>query len=242
MKISAKTDIGLVRSSNQDFYLAGEFANGVTWAVVCDGMGGAMGGNVASETAAKVISDKLTSGYHEGMNDNSIKHLVISAVEAANASVYSKSRTDEALNGMGTTVVLAIINEDTMYLANVGDSRIYVVSENSINQLTTDHSVVQMMIDRGEITREEAVDHPQKNVITRALGVEDEVRIDYAQEIYNEGEIVLLCSDGLTNYVKDADILKICNENDSFSLADKLVEAANENGGGDNVTVVTVTD
>lgn len=242
MKISAKTDIGLVRSNNQDYYLAGEFANGVTWAVVCDGMGGAMGGNVASETAAKVISDKLTSGYHEGMNDNSIKHLVISAVEAANASVFSKSKADDSLTGMGTTVVLAIINADTMYLANVGDSRIYVVSENNINQLTTDHSVVQMMIDRGEITREEAVDHPQKNVITRALGVEDEVRIDYAQEIYNEGETVLLCSDGLTNFVNDAGILKICNENDSLSLADKLVEAAMENGGGDNVTVVTVTD
>ena len=129
-----------------------------------------------------------------------------------------------------------------MYLANVGDSRVYVVSENNINQLTTDHSVVQMMIDRGEITREEAVDHPQKNVITRALGVEDEVRIDYTQEIYNEGETVLLCSDGLTNFVSDADILKICNENDCYTYADCLVEAANENGGGDNVTVVTVTD
>lgn len=242
MKISAKTDIGLVRSNNQDYYLAGEFANGVTWAVVCDGMGGAMGGNVASETAARMISDKLNSGYHEGMNDNSIKHLMISAVEAANASVYSKSKTDESLTGMGTTVVLVIINDDTMYLANVGDSRIYVISQNNINQLTTDHSVVQLMIDRGEITREEAKEHPKKNVITRALGVEDSVRIDYAQEIYNEGEIVLLCSDGLTNFVSDEDILKICSENDCFTLADKLVEAANENGGGDNVTVVTVTD
>ncbi|MCQ2483804.1 MAG: Stp1/IreP family PP2C-type Ser/Thr phosphatase [Clostridia bacterium] len=242
MKISAKSDIGRVRSSNQDYYLAGELDNGVTWAVVCDGMGGAMGGNIASETAAKMIAEKLSSGYHAGMNDNSVKHLIVSAVEAANASVFSKSRTDETLSGMGTTAVVAVINSDTMYLAHVGDSRIYVLSKDSINQLTTDHSVVQMMIDNGEITREEAKDHPKKNVITRALGVEDSVRIDYAQEVYNEGETVLLCSDGLTNFLTDEEILELCRDEDSYSLAEKLVDAANSNGGGDNITVVTISD
>lgn len=242
MIISAKTDKGIVRENNQDYYLAGEFAGGVTWAVVCDGMGGAMGGNVASETAAKLIAEKLASGYHEGMNDNSVKLLITSVVESANARVYSKSKSDDSLLGMGTTVVLAVVNSDTMYLAHVGDSRIYVVSKDNINQLTTDHSVVQMMVDRGEITREEAKDHPKKNVITRALGVEDNVRIDYDQQVYNEGEIILLCSDGLTNYVSDEDILRICNENDKYCLAEKLVEAANAGGGGDNVTVVTLTD
>lgn len=242
MKISAKTDVGKVRSNNQDFYLAGELPNGVTWAVVCDGMGGAMGGNIASETAAKIISEKLSSGYHEGMNDNSVKHLIISAVESANAGVYSKSKSDEALHGMGTTAVVVVINSDTMYLAHVGDSRIYVVSKDNITQLTSDHSVVQLMVDNGEITPEEAREHPKKNVITRALGVEDTVRIDYSQEVYNENEIVLLCTDGLTNYVSDEEILNICKESDSFLLADTLVCAANEHGGGDNVTVVTVTD
>lgn len=242
MKISAKTDIGLVRGSNQDFFLAGELADGVTWAVVCDGMGGAMGGNIASETAARMISEKLSSGYHAGMNDNSVKHLIVSAVEAANASVYAKSRSDEMLEGMGTTVVVTVINDDTMYLAHVGDSRIYVLSKDSINQLTTDHSVVQMMIDNGEITPEEAREHPKKNVITRALGVEDSVRIDYDQEVYNSGETVLLCSDGLTNFVSDEEILNVCRDTDSFSYADRLVEAALRNGGGDNVTVVTITD
>lgn len=242
MKISAKTDVGVVRSNNQDFCLAGEFSNGVTWAVVCDGMGGAMGGNIASETAAKTISGKITNGYHEGMNDNSIKHLIISAVEAANATVYSRSHNDESLFGMGTTAVVAVVKGDSLYIAHVGDSRIYIVTKESINQLTTDHSVVQMMIDNGEITAEEAKDHPKKNVITRALGVDENVRIDYSQEIYNEGDILLLCTDGLTNYVDDETILKICNSCDSYSLADKLVELANANGGGDNVTVVTVTE
>lgn len=242
MKISAKTDTGKVRSNNQDYFLAGELSNGVTWAVVCDGMGGAMGGNVASENAVKIISEKLTSGYHEGMNDNSVKMLMMSAVEAANASVHSKSVSDENLYGMGTTAVVAVINHDTAYLAHVGDSRIYIISQNSIVQMTTDHSVVQMMIDNGEITPEEAKNHPKKNVITRALGVDNSVRVDYSQEVFNEGDILLLCSDGLTNYVSDEDIHRICLENDRFSLADKLVEAANENGGGDNVTVVTVSD
>ncbi len=242
MKVSAKSDVGVVRQNNQDYCLAGEFTDGVTWAVVCDGMGGANGGNIASETAARTISEKLNFGYHEAMNDNSIKHLIVSAIEAANATVFSRSRSDAALVGMGTTVVLAIIKNDSLYIAHVGDSRIYVVTKDSINQLTVDHSVVQLMIDRGEITAEEAKDHPQKNVITRALGVDDEVRIDYSQEVFNEGDVVLLCTDGLTNFVNNSTILDICNTYDSYSLADALVDKANENGGGDNVTVITVTD
>lgn len=242
MKISAKSDVGAVRSNNQDYCLAGEFADGESWAIVCDGMGGATGGNIASETAARTISEKLVNGYHVGMNDNSVKHLIVSAIEAANATVYSKSRNDETLKGMGTTVVLAIIRENSLYFANVGDSRLYIVTKNSINQLTTDHSVVQLMIDNGEITPLEAKDHPQKNVITRALGVDDTVRIDYCQEVYNEGDTVLLCTDGLTNYVDESRIFEICNNYDAIDLADVLVDEANASGGGDNVTVVTVTD
>lgn len=242
MKISAKTDVGAVRSNNQDFCLAGEFSDGVTWAVVCDGMGGATGGNIASETAAKTIFKKITDGYHEGMNDNSIKLLMVSAVEAANALVYSRAKNDELLKGMGTTVVLAVIKADSLYIAHVGDSRLYVITQDSINQLTTDHSVVQMMIDNGEITVEEAKNHPNKNVITRALGVDESIRIDYSQEVYNSGEIILLCTDGLTNYVEEDRILEICKVGDSYSLAELLVDEANKNGGGDNVTVVTVTD
>ncbi len=242
MKVSAKSDVGVVRQNNQDFCLAGEFPDGATWALVCDGMGGANGGNIASETAAKTISEKLNFGYHVAMNDNSIKHLILSSVEAANATVFSRSRSDSTLAGMGTTVVLAIIKNDSLYIAHVGDSRIYIVTKDSINQLTVDHSVVQLMIDRGEIRPDEAKDHPQKNVITRAIGVDAEIRIDFSQEVYNSGDIVLLCSDGLTNFVDEATILDICNTYDSYTLADALVDKANENGGGDNVTVITVTD
>ena len=242
MKISAKTDVGKVRSSNQDSYAAGDLTSEVSWAVVCDGMGGANGGNIASEAAVRVISDKLKSGYHIGMNDNSIKHLLVSAVEAANITLYTMARGNEELQGMGTTVVIAVRNSDTLYLANVGDSRIYVVSDSGIVQITTDHSVVQLMIDKGEISPEEAKDHPKKNVITRALGVDPEVRIDYSQEQLNDGDIVLLCTDGLTNYVDDEDIFEVCKNEDRYNIADKLVHLANENGGGDNITVVTVCE
>ena len=143
---------------------------------------------------------------------------------------------------MGTTVVLAVRNADTLYLSNVGDSRIYIVSDSGITQVTIDHSVVQIMLDRGEISPEEAKDHPKKNVITRALGVDPDVRIDYSQEQLNENDIVLLCTDGLTNYVDDETILEICRTEDKYKIADKLVELANENGGGDNITVVTVSE
>ena len=242
MKISAKTDVGKVRSNNQDSFAAGDLTSEVSWAVVCDGMGGANGGNIASEAAVKVISDKLTSGYHVGMNDNSVKNLLISSVDAANNTLYSMANNNEELSGMGTTVVLAVRSTDTLYISNVGDSRIYIVSDSGITQVTTDHSVVQMMVDNGEITPEEAKEHPKKNVITRALGVDPEVRIDYSQEQLNEDDLVLLCTDGLTNYVDDEVILEVCKTEDRYKIADKLVELANENGGGDNITVVTVSE
>lgn len=242
MRISAKTDVGMVRSENQDAYEAGDITSEASWAVVCDGMGGANGGKIASEAAVRVIKEKLLSGYHVGMNDNSVKHLLISAIEAANITLYSMAQNNDELRGMGTTVVLAVRSADNLYLSNVGDSRIYIVSDSEITQVTTDHSVVQLMLDNGEISPEEAKDHPKKNVITRALGVDSEVRIDFSQESLNSGDTVLLCTDGLTNFVDDQDILEICKAEDKYKIADKLVELANENGGGDNVTVVTMSE
>ena len=242
MKISAKTDIGKVRITNQDSYSAGDLADKVIWAVVCDGMGGANGGNIASETAVKVISEKITSGYHPGMNDNSIKHLLVSSIEAANARVNSASKASEDLRGMGTTVVAAIIKDENLYISNVGDSRLYIINSKSINQMTVDHSIVQLMIDQGELSPEDAKDHPKRNVITRALGVESSVRIDFSQEQIDRNDIILLCTDGLTNYVDDETIFKVCSETNKYEIADKLVELANANGGGDNITVVAVSN
>lgn len=241
MKISAKTDTGKVRSSNQDSYSVFDLADGSVMAVVCDGMGGAKGGNIASEAAVRIISEKIKSGFHEGMNENSMRLLLSSAIESANGSIYSMSCDNKELSGMGTTVVCAIIKNDTAFIANAGDSRLYIADDSKISQITTDHSIVQMMVDNGEITPEEAKDHPKKNVITRALGVDNSLRIDYAREEVKEGDTVLLCTDGLTNFVDDASILNVCNTCDAYQIADELIELANENGGGDNVTVVSVS-
>lgn len=242
MRISAKSDKGIVRANNQDSYAAGELPGNVAWAVVCDGMGGAAGGNVASASAVKLISEKIATCYHAGMSDNSIRNLLISAIESANALVYDEASKNEALYGMGTTVVAVLVNVDIVYVASVGDSRAYIVSD-SMFQVTTDHSVVQNMVDNGEITKEEARFHPKKNIITRALGIETEVRADFfREEIDKDKDIVLICTDGLTNFVSESDILSISQNSSRYEVADNLVKAANENGGGDNITVVALSN
>lgn len=241
MKIVAKTDIGLVRTSNQDSYAAGELPGSVAWAVVCDGMGGAAGGNYASSMAVKIISERISSSYRQGMSEISIKNMLTSAILAANISVYEKGQADSDLTGMGTTVVVAIIADESVYIAHVGDSRAYILSDGKLNQLTKDHSFVQEMVDSGKLTPDEAKDDPRKNYITRALGVNDDVRVDFCQEFLSGDEILILCTDGLTNYVKSEEIYEITNDGNFYEYAERLVNRANNNGGGDNVTVVTMS-
>lgn len=241
LKIVAKTDVGLVRTSNQDSYAAGELPGSVAWAVVCDGMGGAAGGNYASSIAVKLISERISSSYRQGMSDNSIKNMLISAIHAANISVYEKGQSDSDLTGMGTTVVVAIIADESAYIAHVGDSRAYILSDGKLNQLTKDHSFVQEMVDSGKLTPDEAKDDPRKNYITRALGVNDDVRIDFCQEFLSGDEILILCTDGLTNYVKPEEIYELTADSNFYEYAERLVKRANNNGGGDNITVVTMS-
>lgn len=241
MRIVAKTDIGTVRPNNQDSYAAGELPNSVAWAVVCDGMGGASGGNVASSTAVKIISERITSSYREGMSCNSIKNILTSAIAAANIEVFDESRADESLAGMGTTVVAAIIADKAVYVAHAGDSRAYILSNGSLNQITKDHSFVQEMVDIGRLTPDEAKDDPRKNIITRALGVDDELRTDFCEEFIDEDDVVLICTDGLTNYVSMEEIISLTSDGKFNDFAERLVSKANENGGGDNITVVTLS-
>lgn len=240
MKIAARTDIGLVRDNNQDSYAACELEDGAVLAVVCDGMGGAAEGALASYEAVRSIKERITERYYGGMSDISIKSLMISALENANKFIYDLSLTDEKYEGMGTTVVAALISDSYVYIAHAGDSRAYKISDGQLSQLTRDHSVVQRMLENGEITPEEAAEHPSKHIITRALGVDAEIRIDFCQENFDDGEILLLCSDGLSNFVKSDDIVALAGESRYFELADKLVNLANQNGGGDNITVVAV--
>ena len=172
MRIVAKTDKGHVRDSNQDAYAVGEFSDEVVWAVVCDGMGGAAGGNIASALAVKVISDKINVSYREQMRDSSIKNMLDSALNAANVEVFDMSESKHELKGMGTTVVCAIVKDGQAYIAHAGDSRAYILKNGKIFQITTDHSIVQDLLDKGKITSEQALNHPNKNIITRAVGVD----------------------------------------------------------------------
>lgn len=240
MRIIARTDPGKVRSSNQDSYAAGEFRNGVAWAVVCDGMGGSVGGNIASSTAVRAISERITTTYRENMSSSSIKNLLVTAITNANFEIFDMAAANPELQGMGTTVVAAVMDQNTIYVAHAGDSRAYLLDTGDIRQITTDHSLVQKMIENGEITEAEAARHPSKNLITRALGVDENVRVDFTEEVCGDNSMLLLCTDGLTNYVTDLEIHETVLKGRNTDFAGALVDLANEHGGGDNITVVAV--
>ncbi len=242
MKIASKTDIGMVRSSNQDSYAAGELSDGTAWAVVCDGMGGANGGNIASANAVKIISEYISSSYHEGMKSNSIKTLLQSSICGANVRLYDMSRTIESLKGMGTTVVSVIISSGIAHIAHAGDSRAYIFREGKLIQITKDHSMVQSMLDKGQITADEAKNHPNKNLITRALGVSDDIEIEYNEIVCEEKDCILLCTDGLTNFVNDKQIEDVLSNINFYEYPQKLIDTANNNGGGDNITIVLLAN
>ncbi len=242
MKIVSKTDVGLVRQSNQDSYAAGEMPGGVAWAVVCDGMGGANGGNIASATAVKMISEMISSTYREGMSSNSIRTMLQSAIYAANVSVFDMAKSVESLSGMGTTVVAAVVAHGLVHVAHAGDSRAYIVSDTGMQQITKDHSIVQSMIEDGSLSPAEAKLHPRKNIITRALGVEESIEIDYNEVGLGEGQRLLICTDGLTNYIEPPVILEVLQRYGFYEYPEKLIERANQNGGGDNITVVVISD
>lgn len=240
MKIVAKTDKGKVRSSNQDAYAVGEFPDEVAWAVVCDGMGGAAGGNIASALAVKVISDKINASYREQMSPSSIKNMLDSALIAANIEVYDLADTKPELKGMGTTVVCAVVKDSCAYIAHAGDSRAYIFNKDNLAQVTTDHSFVQDLLNKGKITAEEAQNHPNKNLITRAIGVDKSIEIDFDEVEMAEDDVLIICTDGLSNYVSDMEMINEVSDGRYYAFADRLVKKANNNGGGDNITVVAI--
>lgn len=240
MIIHSKIDKGIVRNSNQDAFIAGQLAENITFAIVCDGMGGANAGNIASEIAVKTVSEYLYNSFRDNMTLNDFERTLKNAISSANLLIFNRAVKDEALKGMGTTVVAAIVKDNDAIIAHVGDSRIYLLND-EIKQLTKDHSIVQTLIENGEISLDDAKHHPRKNVITRALGVEAEVVADFDELTLNINDTLLLCTDGLTNYVPEANIYEIFKQNDLSLVSETLVAKANENGGGDNITVVTLT-
>lgn len=239
MQIIGKTDVGIVRESNQDTFFYDNLSETAFFAVVCDGMGGANAGNIASECAVRTISDYLKRSYKSGMTTNQIENILRCAVVTANSAIFKMSIKDENLKGMGTTVVLLLVEGNMGYVLHVGDSRLYTYTSENLSQITVDHSIVQNMIDSGKITPNEAKNHPSKNIITRALGVNEDVSADLDFINVVSGDIILLCSDGLTNYVSEEEIAVILSTFDE-SVANRLVDKANFSGGGDNITAVAI--
>lgn len=240
MRIYSQIDIGKERSVNQDAFFAGEISQDIAFAVVCDGMGGANAGEIASQTAVKTISEYIINSYRRKITIRDFLKILKNALISANLTIYEMAQKDENLKGMGTTAVVAVVKGNEVAIAHVGDSRIYLVND-ELTQLTRDHSIVQTLIESGQITEEDAALHPRKNVITRALGVEADVAVDTGEVVLQDNETLLLCTDGLTNFVTAEDILKTFKENDISLVPEKLVMLANEGGGGDNITAVTVT-
>ena len=240
MEVLSKTDIGLVRRENQDSAAFSVISSSCVWAVICDGMGGAAGGKTASSLAVEHITEALNTGYREGMDASALASLLIKAVEKANAIIYERSRSDPELAGMGTTCELVFVRGSSVFVVHVGDSRTYSIRGGKILQLTEDHSVVAELVRRGELTEAQAQHHPNKNFITRALGVSPTVHIDYIEADFSYGDVILLCSDGLSNYVTQAQMVKTVHENRGLLLIDTLVELAKKHGGSDNITATVI--
>ncbi len=241
MQIYSKTDVGLIRRNNQDFCLCEKISDDLAWASVCDGMGGANGGNVASSEACNEIGRILSEELKPGMKEHDLRRLMEKAVAAANSKVYDMSCFDDDLSGMGTTVELAVVTGERVYIVHAGDSRVYRISKNSIKQITKDHSLVQQLVELGQITPEEARYHPSKNYITRALGVEPELETDFLTVPFEKGDIILMCTDGLSNYFSDDELLSAVKDiKEKKELAQSLVDIAKKCGGSDNITVAVL--
>ena len=242
MKYFSKSDIGLVRTENQDRVWTGSLGeNGEAAAlVVCDGMGGENAGSCASQMTLDLMRERLESGFRLSNNRNFIRNLLITSVTAANSLVYDRAKIEPDKQGMGTTCVAAIVYDERAYIINVGDSRCYHIFDESIQQITKDHTVIRRLIERGEITEEESKTHPRRNSITRAVGAAREITPDYFEIDLEQGNCLLLCSDGLHSYGDDAEIAGIIVNNPIQKCCDLLIDYALANGGRDNTTVAMI--
>lgn len=239
MKLAGRTDVGIVRSENQDNYRAAQLPDGRVWALVCDGMGGANGGKEASGLACDAAETYFTA-HMPWCEAGGERALLLHALDKANTAVYQKACQNPRYAGMGTTAVALIVQGGTAHLCHVGDSRCYLLRGGRLTQLTHDHSYVQELLDSGAITPQEAEHHPRKNVITRALGVESTVEIEYTCATVTAGDVLLLCTDGLTNAVPRKRMEEILMQTSLYKAVDALVAAANAAGGPDNITALLV--
>lgn len=247
MLFSGKTDKGRTRSSNQDGFTALEFAPDTAFFLVCDGMGGASGGGEASKIALEAASESISEDIPVILGDKELDKnkympkILTYAAQKANLAVYDKATEEAEFTGMGTTFVGAVIIGDMMYVVNVGDSRLYLVTDNEVKQVTRDHSYVQYLVDMGVMTSEQAETSTKKNIITKAVGTDETVQPDTFTVSLDGASYVLLCSDGLSNMVDKSELLSIIRKDGELDeKTDALIARANEMGGKDNITAVLV--
>lgn len=239
MRFYGLTDIGRRREMNQDTFCVHRFDDKQGFGLVCDGMGGQSAGNVASDMARTIIADKIRKAVETGVMDDP-RRLLEAALREANYSVYKRSMVEPEYRGMGTTAVVAFVRGETAYCAHVGDSRIYLLREGRLLQVTRDHSLVQELMEKGEIKPEEMRTHPNRNMITRAVGVGLTIETDLMQIPLCAGDKLLLCSDGLTNMVGNEQIAALLGQNTGEDACRLLIEEANKAGGMDNITAVVI--
>ncbi len=239
MQIWGLTDPGNIRSQNQDAYNIVEFGHDRALMIVCDGMGGAKSGNVASSMAAEAFVAEVRRSQRLALSVERVKQILLGALELANKAVYEHAKLGDEYSGMGTTLVAAFLLKNTAVVINVGDSRAYHFSTQGVHQVTRDHSIVELMVQRGELTPEQAKTYPGKNLITRAVGTEPEVEGDlYVQELHKD-DCLLLCSDGLSNEMDDQEILfEVVHGMKKSTCCERLLSIAKNRGAPDNVTVV----
>lgn len=235
------TDTGMVRSQNQDDYAIVKLGRDQLLVLVCDGMGGAKSGNIASKMAVEVFTEEVKRTVRSAMKQERIDQMLKGSLELANKAVYEQSQISEEYQGMGTTLVAAFIQKDHLTVIHVGDSRAYLLNEAGVETITTDHSLVELMVQRGELSREAAKNHPGKNLITRAVGTESEVECDLYHHELAKKDCIILCSDGLSNVLSSQEILfEVVHGVKKEDCCQRLMKIANFRGSPDNVTVVLV--
>lgn len=240
MEFSVKSDLGLVRTINEDSYFVRANMDGLPDVfIIADGMGGHNAGEVASKTATDYAGELFNLKKEELFNKEDILDIIVDIIDKANTKVFNMSKEKKENSGMGTTLIAAVLIENKLYIGHIGDSRVYKITEDEIKKITTDHSLVEELYKSGSLTKEEADKHPKRNIITRALGCGSSIEVDTYIEAVKENDIILMCTDGLTNMVNEEEIKKIVQDNiDLEGICGKLIEATNKYGGEDNATII----
>ena len=241
MNIYAETDVGMVRQMNQDAYYISEENDNYKLCILADGMGGYTGGEIASRLACVSAADYIKKNFEDGKpyTKEELMQIISDAMQQANAIVYEKSREEKELEQMGTTLEICLIYNNRVFIGHIGDSRIYRIRQGIMRKITVAHSYVQKLVKDGTITKEEAIHHPKKNMLMKALGCEEKIEPDIMVKGFNSNDIILICSDGLTNMIAEQEIYNIIVENIE-TATQNLIKKAKELGGYDNITVIII--